>query len=235
MWLFAPDGIECDRGEPDVRGGHPGGWFVTRNRVPESILLLLVTFTLFRPGFWMDMLYPPYQELPASELTRLVEEAPRNDNLRIWVEGISLEGEEVSKGMLLPLGDTAPSARERLGRVGLTLMSLGDEVQVAAVRFGSQSEKLGLGRGKIARIEVPSRRPSVEGMDARARARVAGFSSGSRRLAARDSSRPTRLKTVGTDVAASRATSVPTPTAGHVGKFPDQRWPSTIAAASLIR
>ena len=32
----------------------------------ESILLLLVTFTLFRPGFWMDMLYPPYQELPAS-------------------------------------------------------------------------------------------------------------------------------------------------------------------------
>jgi len=142
------------------------GWFITRNRVHESILLLLVTFTLFRPGFWMDMLYPPYQELPASELTRLVEEAPRNDNLRIWVEGISLEGEEVSKGMLLPLGDTAPSARERLGRVGLTLMSLGDEVQVAAVRFGSQSEKLGLEQGyKIARIEVPSvDRPSREWM-----------------------------------------------------------------------
>ena len=101
-----------------------------------------------------------------ERVTRLVEEAPRNDNLRIWVEGISLEGEEVSKGMLLPLGDTAPSARERLGRVGLTLMSLGDEVQVAAVRFGSQSEKLGLEQGyKIARIEVPSvDRPSREWM-----------------------------------------------------------------------
>src|SRR5699024_1121076 len=31
------------------------GWFITRNRWYENILLLLVAFTLFRPGFWMTL------------------------------------------------------------------------------------------------------------------------------------------------------------------------------------
>ncbi len=142
------------------------GWFVTKSRVHESLLLLLVTFTLFRPGFWMDMLYPPYDEVPPTELTRLVEQAPRNANLRVWVEGISLEGRDISKGVLLPLGEPAANARERLNQMGLTVMALGEDVQVAAVRFGSQAEKLGLEQGfTIKTIELPaSNRPDKEWM-----------------------------------------------------------------------
>src|SRR5690554_2135885 len=33
-------------------------YFYTRSRIYESIALLLVAFTLFRPGFWMDMIEP---------------------------------------------------------------------------------------------------------------------------------------------------------------------------------
>ncbi|MFU2486993.1 TRAP transporter permease [Thauera sp. WH-1] len=142
------------------------GFFIARNRIHETLLLLLVTFTLFRPGFWMDMLYPPYEEIPPTELTRLVEEAPRNGNLRVWVEGMSLEGKDISKGVLLPLGERADNARERLGAMGLTVMALGDQVQVAAVRFSSQAEKLGLEQGfTITAIELPSgERPPKEWM-----------------------------------------------------------------------
>ncbi|MHB8785918.1 MAG: TRAP transporter permease [Thauera sp.] len=141
------------------------GYFITKSRLHESALLLLVTFTLFRPGFWMDMMYPPYEEIPPTELTRLVEEAPRNGNLRVWVEGMNLEGQDISKGVLLPLGEKA-NARERLGAMGLTVMALGDQVQVAAVRFGSQAEKLGLEQGfAITTIEIPSgERPAKEWM-----------------------------------------------------------------------
>lgn len=141
------------------------GFFIARNRIHETILLLLVTFTLFRPGFWMDMLYPPYDEVAPTELSRLVEEAPRNGKLRIWIEGMSLEGRDISKGVLLPLGERGP-ARERLNAMGLTVMSLGDDVQIAAVRFGSQAEKLGLEQGfTIATIELPSgERPAKEWM-----------------------------------------------------------------------
>ncbi len=141
------------------------GWFLTRNRSWETAVLLLVTFSLFRPGFWMDMLYPPYEAVPASRFTELVQAAPADARLRVWVEGISLEGDDVSKGVLLPLGDPAPSARERLGAMGLTVMQLGDQVQVAAVRFGSPAERLGLEQGfTVSRIELPTDRPRKEWM-----------------------------------------------------------------------
>jgi len=130
------------------------GWFVTRNRIHESLLLLLVTFSLFRPGFWMDMVYPPFEEVAPTELTRLVEAAPRNGKLRVWVEGITLEGKDITKGVLLSLGEPG-KASERLGSMGLTMMTLGDQVQVAAVRFGSPAEKLGLEQGfSLKHIEV---------------------------------------------------------------------------------
>jgi hypothetical protein len=130
------------------------GWFVTRNRIHESLLLLLVTFSLFRPGFWMDMVYPPFEEVAPTELSRLVEAAPRNAKLRVWVEGITLEGKDITKGVLLSLGEPG-KASERLGSMGLTMMTLGDQVQVAAVRFGSPAEKLGLEQGfNLKHIEV---------------------------------------------------------------------------------
>ena len=142
------------------------GFFITRNRLHEGLILLLVTFTLFRPGFWMDMVYPAYEEVAPTELGRLVEEAPPNGNLRVWVEGITLEGDEMSKGVLLPLGEPAASANERLKKMGLTVMAFGEDVQIAAVRFGSQAEKLGLEQGfTIKTIELPSgERPAKEWM-----------------------------------------------------------------------
>jgi len=142
------------------------GWFLTRNRIPDVVLLLLVTFSLFRPGFWMDMISPPYDEIAPAEFTRMVEEAPRNANLRVWIEGMTMEGRDISKGVLLPLGDPAPTARERLAAVGITVMQLGDDVQIAAVRFGSRAARLGLEQGfNISTIEVPAAdRPAKEWM-----------------------------------------------------------------------
>jgi TRAP transporter 4TM/12TM fusion protein len=140
------------------------GYFLARSRWWETIALLLVTFTLFRPGFWWDMVYAPYDERPPGELMTLVEQAAPGERKRIWVEGINLDGKEVRKGVLLPLGDAGP-ARERLRKIGLTMMTLGDEVQVAAVQFGSQAEKLGLEQGfKVVSIEMPADRPSKEWM-----------------------------------------------------------------------
>ncbi|HAJ87381.1 MAG TPA: C4-dicarboxylate ABC transporter, partial [Pseudomonas sp.] len=44
------------------------GYFLVRSRWYESLLLLLVAFTLFRPGFWMDLIHDPYQEIPPAQL-----------------------------------------------------------------------------------------------------------------------------------------------------------------------
>ncbi|MCW5632398.1 MAG: TRAP transporter permease [Rubrivivax sp.] len=140
------------------------GYFLVRSRWFETVALLLVTFTLFRPGFWWDMVYPPYEEAPASELMKLVEAAKPGERKRIWVEGQTLDGKDIKKGVLLPLGEPGP-ARERLRRIGLTVVTLAGEVQVAQVQFGSQAQKLGLEQGlKVTSIELPAERPAKEWM-----------------------------------------------------------------------
>ena len=140
------------------------GYFVVRSRWWESIALLLVTFTLFRPGYWWDMIFPPHEELPATQLMQMVEKAPAGDRKRIWVEGTNLEGKDIRKGVLLPLGDVAP-APARLKKIGLRLLPQGDEMQVLMVDFGSAAEKLGIEQGfRITTVEVESDRPEKEWM-----------------------------------------------------------------------
>jgi len=99
-----------------------------------------------------------------TQLTRLVERAPKDDRLRVWVEGQTIEGKNVKKGVLLPLGDPGPVS-QRLRKIGLTLMTLGDEVRVGGVGFGSTAEKLGLEQGFVIKgIEVDAERPDKEWM-----------------------------------------------------------------------
>ncbi|MDP3223311.1 MAG: DUF3394 domain-containing protein, partial [Rubrivivax sp.] len=140
------------------------GWFFARSRWYETVALLLVTFTLFRPGFWWDMVYAPYANAPPAEFMKLVEEAKPGERKRIWIEGQNMDGKDIRKGVLLPLGDAGP-ARERLRRIGVTVVPLGGDMQIAQVQFGSQAEKLGLEQGfKIAGIELPADRPVKEWM-----------------------------------------------------------------------
>ena len=140
------------------------GYFLVRSRWWETVALLLVTFTLFRPGYWMDMISPAHRDLPASQLMAQVEQAPAGARKRIYLEGMNIEGKDVKKGVLLPLGDAAPAA-QRLAKVGLRLLPQGDDMQVLMVQFGSTAEKLGIEQGfRITSVEVDSDRPDKEWM-----------------------------------------------------------------------
>lgn len=138
------------------------GYFLTRTRWYETVALLLVCFTLFRPGFWMDMIAPPFDEVKGAAMTQAIEQAPPDSGKRAWVEGLNLNGDEVRKGVLLPLGP-AGTAKERLASSGLTVMADGDTLMVAAVKFGSAAEKLGIEQSfRITALEVPADRPAKE-------------------------------------------------------------------------
>ena len=54
------------------------GWFLTRSLKWETIALLLIAFTFIRPGFWMDMVYPPLQKISATQIYDVVEKLPEN-------------------------------------------------------------------------------------------------------------------------------------------------------------
>jgi len=138
------------------------GYFFTRSRWYESALLLLVCFTLFRPGFWMDMIHPQFDEVRGERMSELIAQAPANTGKRVWIEGMNMNGDDVRKGVLVPLG--APGdAQTRLASAGLTVMADGDSLMVVAVKFGSAADKLGIEQSfRITSMEVPADRPAKE-------------------------------------------------------------------------
>lgn len=140
------------------------GFFLLKSRWYETIALLLITFILFRPGYWWDMLYPPFVEVPAAQINPLIEQMPANSSKRLWIEGTNIDGKDIRKGVLLPLGPKG-MMRERLANAGVSVMVQGDMLLITQVRFGSRAEKLGMEQGfKIVSAEIPADRPPKEWM-----------------------------------------------------------------------
>lgn len=138
------------------------GWFLTRSRWYESVVMLFVTFTLLRPDFWVDLAYPKYEVEPAQKFTEFVRAAPAGSGLRVRIEGTSLEGKDVKKTVLLPLGDQGPVV-QRLLRSGLTTLAVPTGVQIAAVNLRSAADKAGLEQGfTITGIETPAPQPAKQ-------------------------------------------------------------------------
>jgi TRAP transporter 4TM/12TM fusion protein len=119
------------------------GFFLVRSRWYESLLLLLVAFTLFRPGFWMDMLHDPYQDVPPAQLAQALDGLADGSQLRLRVRGEDAVGDPREFSLLLAVPDGA-SGEERLAKLGLNLYEEGDKVLVDSVTFGSLAADAGL-------------------------------------------------------------------------------------------
>jgi TRAP transporter 4TM/12TM fusion protein len=134
------------------------GWLLTKNRWYESVLLLLVCFTLFRPGYWLDQLQPPFDTRPAAELVTVAGSVPAGSTLRFRVKSQSRAGDDVEKLVRLTLGSGAGGV-DRLRTTGLAIATLGSTTTVQTSRFGSQAAKYGLAAGdEITAVLVPADR-----------------------------------------------------------------------------
>jgi len=140
------------------------GWFLVKSRWYESAALLLVCFTLFRPGFWMDLIHPPHDSVPAQRIEEIAAAAPPNGALHLRAIGETVSGETVQKAIRLPLGD-GRSGAERLKAVGVTLRQEDGKVLVDDIRFGSVANRLGLDLDwQIQELLLPAERPSKHWM-----------------------------------------------------------------------
>ena len=138
------------------------GWFVRRSRWYESVALLLVTFTMLRPGFWLDQFSEKYRVEPGTKLMELATAAGPDSSLRVRIEGTTLEGENVKKTVLLPLKGEG-SAAQRIAKAGVTIMSTPNGVEVMAVGLKSVADKAGFEQGfKVTGVEVLADRMEKE-------------------------------------------------------------------------
>ncbi|MDN3557799.1 TRAP transporter permease [Halomonas maura] len=131
------------------------GFMITRSRWYESILLLLVAFTLFRPGFWMDMIHDPYQDIPPAQFVEALGQAEPDSTLRVQISGLDAYGDPMTTYMTLPVPDGA-DGQERLENLGLELLIEDDRAVVDMVAFGSQAADMGFDFDQeIVQVQAP--------------------------------------------------------------------------------
>jgi len=136
------------------------GWFLARNRFYETIALLLIAFTLFRPGFWMDMVYAPYSEESPTEIAAAALATPVGEDLRLRVAGLNDLGDPIEFVAVLTIEDGV-SGEERLENAGLMFREEGETLIIDDVSFGSAAETAGLDWDQeVLRVLRPVSQPS---------------------------------------------------------------------------
>ncbi len=138
------------------------GYFLVRNRIYESAILILVAFTLLRPGFWMDRLVPPYEDFPPATIAAALEEAQVGSEMRLRVSGEDWLGMPVEQVTILSVPEGATGS-ERLENTGLTLTEEDGEVIIDRVAFGSPAQQAGIEFDqKIVAVRLAAEQPPKE-------------------------------------------------------------------------
>ncbi|MCP5364331.1 MAG: TRAP transporter permease [Hyphomicrobiales bacterium] len=138
------------------------GYFLVRSRIYESLALLLIAFSLFRPGFWMDMIVPPYKDLPPTALEQALADAPVGSELRLRISGVDEVGQPKEFSTILDVPDGSTGA-DRLEKTGLVLLTQGNTVTIDNVAFDSPAQAAGLEWDqKIEAVRSPTGQPPKE-------------------------------------------------------------------------
>ncbi|MDU8923951.1 TRAP transporter permease [Pasteurellaceae bacterium LIM206] len=129
------------------------GYFFRRNRLWESVALILLAFALFRPGFFMQYISPNVREVAPIHLIEEVRKARVGDNLILKISGQNQYGKPVQffSQLTVPAGVTG---EERLQKMGLTLLTTDDQMEyqgesmkkviIDNVEIDSPASKVGL-------------------------------------------------------------------------------------------
>lgn len=107
-----------------------------KTRVWETLALLLVAFTLFRPDFWLDRISDPFLELEGSQVEALLDgkiaDAPSGiEKLRIRISGLDFDDADriINKNTILTLPASGDPI-DRLSEAGLVVTRADDGLLV---------------------------------------------------------------------------------------------------------
>ncbi len=138
------------------------GWFIAKSRAWESMALILIAFSLFRPGFWMDMISPPYSESDPVQIVQSIGSVEPGSKVRAIVDGVDDVGDPVTLTMIIDVGDEA-TGEERLSAYGLEVLEQDGKMLVDNAEFDSKAQKAGFDFDQtITKVLVPADQPSKE-------------------------------------------------------------------------
>ncbi|MEZ5684675.1 MAG: TRAP transporter permease [Paracoccaceae bacterium] len=117
------------------------GYFLAPSKAWESAALLLVAFTLFVPGFWLDRIQPRFEDLPPTQLVQAFDEAAPGDAVRFVISGPGFtDGKPTTLTIVHTIEADAP-ATGRAAAAGLMLMPEGERLFMDEPMFGTDFQK----------------------------------------------------------------------------------------------
>lgn len=143
------------------------GFFIVKCRIWEIAALLLVAFTLFRPAYWMDQVYPPLVEAPASTVYDVAKSLPENAMIQVRIVGVDFDEKKIDKIIMLPMGPAGEGKDRLADAAGLELREEGGKMVIDQVQFDGAADKQGLGdldTGEVANVVVSSDSPAKQWM-----------------------------------------------------------------------
>ncbi len=123
-------------------------WFLAKSRIWESLALLLIAFTLFNPGYWLNKIADPYDIIPSANILQLATDAEDDGALRVRLTGEDFaSGRLVETTVSLPLGLASDGDGEaRLSKTsGIAFRTEDDDkVYVDNIVFGQYAQEKGV-------------------------------------------------------------------------------------------
>ncbi len=117
------------------------GYFLTRSRIYESVLLVLVAFTLFRPDFFMNRIMPPFADVHPTELVTALAASHEGQDIRLRIEGPDFDtGGAASTTLVIP-SDGSGDGMAMAEGIGLVLMPEDGMMILDAPGFGTPAEE----------------------------------------------------------------------------------------------
>lgn len=112
-------------------------YLLTKNKLWETLVLIVAAFILFRPGFFMEYVSPSVRHVEPSQLTQELGQLPIGENITLKVSGLNPYGKEIEfyAQLAVPQGN---SGEQRVQNLGLTLLDTGDKIE----QNGKQIDKI---------------------------------------------------------------------------------------------
>ncbi|ULB12013.1 TRAP transporter permease [Cereibacter azotoformans] len=142
------------------------GYFLAPSRLWESAALLLVAFTLFVPGFWLDRIMPRFEERPPTELAQAFDAAEPGETVRFVVSGPDFTtGRPTRLTVVHTIAEEAPETG-RAEAAGLFLLPEDGRLFMDEPMFGTDYQQrlqgfdfYGAERVEVTTLQSPADRP----------------------------------------------------------------------------
>ncbi|MFZ8864971.1 MAG: TRAP transporter permease [Rickettsiales bacterium] len=119
------------------------GYFIVKSKLRESLLLLLISFSIFIPKFWLNKIVSPYQYYKPSEIYQILPNVAAEESVKLKLKGIDFFGEEKDLYVSVVFGDYN-TAEEKLDNYGLSLYEDENRIYISTVKFGSKAYNDGI-------------------------------------------------------------------------------------------